>query len=96
MKRIKWIVEIVANRMIEAKRNEIETLIGTIHAMQANIDRLMLEYCPGEMTPMQIAEWEANQKPIDIQAEYKREIDRKLGEGCDRAFLASMGVNHAS
>ena len=30
---------------------------------QASIDRLMLEYCPDEMTPSQKAAWEANQKP---------------------------------
>lgn len=36
----------------------------TIRAKQAEIDRLMLEYCPDEMTPEQIAEWGANQKPI--------------------------------
>lgn len=31
--------------------------------LQAKIDRLMLEYCPDEMTPEQLAEWAANQKP---------------------------------
>lgn len=30
---------------------------------QAAIDRLMLEHCPDEMTPEQIAEWGRHQKP---------------------------------
>src|SRR3990167_10583890 len=29
---------------------------------QARIDALMLEYCPDEMTPEQVAEWQRNQK----------------------------------
>lgn len=33
-------------------------------AKQAEIDRLMLEYCPDEMTPEQVAEWAASQRPV--------------------------------
>jgi hypothetical protein len=33
-----------------------------IAALQAKIDALMLEYCPSEMTPEQMAEWERHQK----------------------------------
>ena len=32
-------------------------------AVQAKLDELMLEYCPDEMTPEQIAEWARNQVP---------------------------------
>lgn len=32
-------------------------------SQQAEIDRLMLEFCPDEMTPEQVAEWAAHQKP---------------------------------
>ena len=32
-------------------------------AKQAQIDRLMLEYCPDEMTPEQMREWGNNQRP---------------------------------
>lgn len=32
-------------------------------SMQAQIDRLMIEYCPGEMTKGQLEEWERNQVP---------------------------------
>jgi len=30
---------------------------------QAKIDRLMLEYCPNEMTEAQLVEWESHQRP---------------------------------
>lgn len=33
-------------------------------AKQAQIDRLMLEYCPDEMTDEQLADWGRNQKPF--------------------------------
>ena len=33
--------------------------------LQAKIDRLMLEYCPEEMTQDQLDTWAENQKPID-------------------------------
>ena len=36
-------------------------------AKQAQIDRLMLEYCPDEMTPEQVQEWVANQKFVQEQ-----------------------------
>ena len=32
--------------------------------LQARIDALMLEYCPDEMTPEQIAEWERHQRAV--------------------------------
>ena len=33
-------------------------------AKQAQIDRLMLEHCPNEMTAEQVVEWSKNQKPV--------------------------------
>lgn len=38
-------------------------LRAELGAKQAEIDRLMLEYCPNEMTPEQIANWQKHQKP---------------------------------
>lgn len=35
-----------------------------VAAKQAEIDCLMLEYCPGEMTADQMAEWEAHQRKV--------------------------------
>ena len=45
---------------------DVEALVKKNAALQAKIDELMLEYCPDEMTPEQIAEWERNQVTADI------------------------------
>ncbi len=47
---------------LEAKLAEAQRDAGV---KQAQIDRLMLEYCPDEMTPEQLAEWGRNQKPVE-------------------------------
>lgn len=44
---------------------EIERLRAEVDALQAKIDALMLEYCPEEMTPEQVAAYEAAQRPVD-------------------------------
>lgn len=49
-------IERFAALVAEAKDKEIA-------AKQAEIDRLMLEFCPQEMTPEQVANWEAHQQP---------------------------------
>jgi hypothetical protein len=48
-----------SNLMFEARRE-----IGRAEALQAKLDRVMLEYCPDEMTAEQIAEWGKNQVPV--------------------------------
>lgn len=35
-------------------------------AAQARIDALMLEYCPNEMTPEQLSNWGAHQRPSEM------------------------------
>lgn len=42
--------------------NEVEFLVKDNEAKQAKIDRLMLEYCPDEMTEEQIQNWGINQR----------------------------------
>lgn len=42
---------------------ENERLRKELDAKQAEIDRLMLEFCPDEMTEEQKAEWAARQRP---------------------------------
>lgn len=49
-------LERFAALVAEAKDKEIA-------AKQAEIDRLMWEFCPQEMTPEQVANWEAHQQP---------------------------------
>jgi len=38
-------------------------------AQQAEIDRLMLEFCPLEMTEEQIANWAKHQVPVDAKTQ---------------------------
>jgi len=42
-----------------------EQLADQLEAAQAKIDSLMLEYCPDEMTPEQMAEYEKRQVPAE-------------------------------
>lgn len=44
--------------------SQLERFAALVAApLQAKIDRLMLEYCPDEMTQEQLNEWAKNQKP---------------------------------
>lgn len=43
---------------------EMERLQKEVGAKQAEIDRLMLEFCPNEMTPEQIEEWGRRQRMV--------------------------------
>lgn len=45
---------------------EIEDLKKQVASKQAEIDGLMLEYCPGDMTTEQIEEWCRHQHPVDF------------------------------
>jgi chromosome segregation ATPase len=51
----------------DAARRELEEAQKDAGAKQAEIDRLMLEYCPDEMTTDQMAEWAAHQRPAARQ-----------------------------
>jgi len=42
-------------------------LICEVERLEAKVDSLMLEYCPDEMTPEQVAEWGKHQVPADAQ-----------------------------
>ena len=37
--------------------------LSEINSLQAKIDALMLEYCPDEMTKVQMDNWECHQRP---------------------------------
>ena len=52
-----------------------------VSSMQAKIDELMLEFCPGEMTDEQLAEWERHQVPVDEPRYTITEAGRKALEG---------------
>lgn len=49
--------------------DEIESLRSQVEAKQAEIDSLMFEYCPDDMTPEQIAEYEKHQRKAPQQKE---------------------------
>jgi len=49
-------------------RQEVEARDREIAAKQAHIDRLMLEFCPEEMTPEQLAEWGKHQAALPRDA----------------------------
>lgn len=51
------------NEANEFAVSEIRRLVKLNNSLQAKIDALMLEYCPEEMTPEQIKNWEKHQKP---------------------------------
>lgn len=45
-----------------ALRKQVEELERALAGKQAKIDELMFEYCPDEITPEQLAEWEKHQR----------------------------------
>lgn len=54
-------------------------------ALQAKLDAVMLEYCPEDMTPEQMAEWARHQKPCDSELEREITGQRRLNSmGAER------------
>jgi hypothetical protein len=43
---------------------KVSNLLLALNAKQARIDALMMEFCPGEMSAAQRAEWARNQRPV--------------------------------
>ena len=54
-----------AGGYLAALQAENEQLKNAVASRQAKIDELMLEYCPDEMTPEQMEEWEKHQVAVD-------------------------------
>ena len=63
-----------ANTLINKYREETTSLRQQVAAKQAEVDALMLEYCPSEMSQEQLNNWAAHQRPAerDEQAEVFR------------------------
>ncbi len=57
-----------------------ESLRQQLAAAQAKIDELMLEHCPDEMTPEQIAEWAKHQEVVVVPKTVKMECFLVAGE----------------
>lgn len=60
--------------------NKIDELQRLCDAKQAKIDALMLEFCPEEMTPEQMATWGASQRVVPKSHPVYRAIDQMLEE----------------
>ena len=58
-----------ANARAVADTARIVSLQRAVASKQAHIDRLMLEYCPDEMTPLQIEEWNKHQAAVTPEVE---------------------------
>lgn len=56
-------------RLLADHEEEKSKLRRTIAARQAQIDRLMFEYCPDEMTEEQKQRWAQHQTPVSKEAE---------------------------
>lgn len=52
---------------IERIRSSAEAAESRLATVEAKLDAVMLEYCPGEMTPEQVANWEAHQRPATAE-----------------------------
>lgn len=55
--------DLTGNKLIYCLAAELRDARNDAAAKQARIDQLMLEYCPGEMTAEQLAEWGEHQVP---------------------------------
>jgi hypothetical protein len=64
--------------LIFSTLDDLRALLARLDAKQAKIDRLMLEYCPDEMTPEQSAAWKAHQTACS----------EAVGMAIDRALAA--------
>lgn len=57
--------------MMDDMLNNMKDMTKLIHRQQARIDLLMMEYCPDEMTPAQLANWAAHQETVSLEMEKK-------------------------
>ena len=67
--RLRFIVD-EQKRLIDVLYDGVESTPSAVNfvgpeEMEAKIDSLMFEYCPDEMTPAQIAEFEKHQRPTE-------------------------------
>jgi hypothetical protein len=68
-----------ANRCYLTQFDRAEKLQKEVAAKQAQIDRLMLEYCPDEMTKEQVEEWGRHQKPAPCSTDKPQPSPYSLG-----------------
>lgn len=66
-----------------ARVAELECKLESAGTLQAQVDMLMLEFCPDEMTPEQLKKWEDSQR-VAIDAANCRDIEKLLRAVKDR------------
>jgi hypothetical protein len=59
----------------DRQQEQLDRNADQIASKQAQIDRLMMEYCPEEMSPEQKAEWKKHQRPL-MTPEQKAEWEK--------------------
>lgn len=72
-----------ADAMAECQQ-QLSFLRGDRDALQAKLDKVMLEYCPDEMTPEQKATWARHQQPVAALESEILEQCRLNGMGAER------------
>jgi hypothetical protein len=59
-----WDRDVTGDKFVYCLASEVESLRQQLAAKQAEIDVLMLEHCPDEMTEEQLDNYDAHQKPV--------------------------------
>jgi hypothetical protein len=67
--RLLYLVRMIDRAADETTDARVANLLSALDAKQAKIDALMLEFCPGEMSAEQRAEWEKHQRPLSADEE---------------------------
>ena len=89
----KWYEGGTTEQMLDEAFAQIRTLESNLGGKQAVIDRLMLEYCPDEMSETQLAEWSKHQRAVPD--EVSLEIDAaSRPEGVAIKALEALKINH--
>ncbi len=68
------------NEWAEEAHRDRATLLTKVNALQAQIDMLMLEWCPEEMTEEQMDNWAKYQVPVDEATEAAIEAALEQGD----------------
>lgn len=73
-----------------------ECALREIAALKAQVDQLMLEYCPNEMTESQITEWHSHQKVAVDMDEHDKEVEIKALENASKHFYDNIDYSDVS
>lgn len=80
---------------VESLESEVARLKADAASKQARIDALMLEHCPDEMTPEQMAEWAAHQAVSMAKKSWQRDDEATIDLLELAGILAPTQVVHS-